>query len=409
MSKFRATFKELWKRVTPVTSNKKENSIYYNGANNLYPNEMELAINNSPIASRAVQIFSKYVSGGGVLVNGTTVERKDLPVINRRQNLNIADIYEMAGRSMAYQNGVFLWRGVGLKFEGDEAVIENGKPVIIGKQLEVLDYKKCRISKEDGDENPGKIWYRDWTCEADKKSNAPQWFYPFSNNQAVIYAQLERDYKERYGDEEFDLAEAVKCYRGQVLFVNMTPEYTYPLSPFNSVFNDCDTDYRISLANNTSSRNGFMGKTIVQTQGLEEEEEEDFAKSLQDWLGAEHTNSVFLQNVERTDNLDLALKITQLKPNFDDKLFVETDKRNRRNILGCANNLPSQLIYAEDGSLFSAGSDAITEYKKFYSEQTEDERSAIVRAVKQLGFDYDILPIGYQVPTTTQMSNDTAE
>ena len=393
---FRAILKELWNREVKVSTNKKDENIYFNGSNNLYPNEIERVINNSPIGVRAAQIMGKYIAGAGVTVGGVEVIRKDLPVVNRKQNLNISDILEIGARSIGYQNGVFLWRNIGLD---DELKFK-------GNQLEVLDYKKCRTSKEDGDENHGKIWFRNWEISEDKKTNPARWFYPFSNNKDVILAQLKRDFEERYkrdadfGNDE-DLAAAITCYRGQVMFLNLTPEFIYPLSKFDSAFNDLDTDFRISLYNNSNTRNGFLGKVIVQTQGLDTEEQEKVAKELQDWLGAENSGNMYLQNVEQTENLDLALKVTQVKPTFDEKLFTETDKRNRRNILGCANNLPTQLIYADDGALFSPGSDSLLQYKIFYSEQTQDERSALERAINQLGFEYGIIPIGVVIDDNT--------
>lgn len=384
----RARLKELWTRIVTVSSNKKEDNVYYNGDNNLYPNEIERVINNSPIGVRSANIMAKYISGSGVLnENGVEINREDLPIVNKKQNLSIADIFEIAGRSIAYQRGVFIWRGIGIDEEG-------GEVKFVGKQIEVLDYKKCRITKEDSDENAGKIYFRNWE-ESESKNNKATWFYPFSNNQKVIESQMKRDFYERNGEKaEFNIVEAIKSYRGQVLFLNLTPEYTYPLSPFDSVFNDCDTDFRISLYNNTQVRDGFLGKVIVLTQGLDDEKAEEVSKDLTKFLGAENSSSLYHLDVESTEELSNVLKIEQLKPQFDDKLFTETDKRNRRNILGCANNLPEQLLYASDGALFSSGSDTLIEYKKFYSEQTEDERSALERAVNQLGFNYKIKPIG---------------
>ena len=155
----RATLKELWTRIVSVSKNRKEDNVYYNGENNLYPNEIERIINNSPIAVRAAKVMAKYISGSGVLDgdSGVEIERKSLPIINKKQNLNIADIFEIAGRSISMQGGVFLWRGIGVGKDGK----------LIGKQIEVLDYKKCRITKEDDDENAGTD-YRDW--ETDRKS-----------------------------------------------------------------------------------------------------------------------------------------------------------------------------------------------------------------------------------------------
>lgn len=380
----RAKLKELWTRVVKVSTNHSDEKVYLNGDGNVYPSEMQRVIDNSPIASRAVNIMAKYISGGAVTKDGIVIEREDLPVVNRKQNLNIADIFEVAARSIAYQKGVFLWRGIGVDGNGD----------FVGKEIEVLDYKKCRVSKEDGDENAGKVWMKDWENPTGYGKSDARWYYPFSNNQTVIRAQIERDFEAKHPDEDFDIELALKTYRGQVMFLNLTPEYVYPLSFFDSVFNDCDTDFRISLYNNSNTRNGFLGKVIVVAQGIDDENYEKFEKDITGWLGAENSGNLFLHTVDQIEKLDEAIKTIEIKPTFDPDMFENVDGRNRRNILGAANNLPQQLMYASDGALFSAGKDTLNQYKVFYSEQTADERDALVRAVKQLGFDYGIKPIG---------------
>lgn len=386
----RATLKELWVRVVNLSTNKKEGDIYYNGEKNLYPNEIERVINNSPIAARAASIMAKYISGAGVTgPDGVEIKRDDLPIINKKHNLNIADIFEVGARSTAYQKGIFFWRGVSLD-------LSEAEPKVVWSQLEVLDYKKCRISKYDSDENAGKVYFRNWEIPEHKEDNKTQWFYPFSPIHDVMMAQVRRDFYDRNGEKaEFNLVDAVSGYRGQVMFLNLTPEFIYPLSNFDPAYNDCDTDYRVGLYNNSNTRNGFLGKILVKYQGIDKEKADEFEDRLQGWLGAENSGNLFMLEVENAENLDNAIKVDEIKPTFDPKLFIEVDGRNRRNILGCANNLPQQLIYASDGSLFAAGSDTLLQYKIFYSEQTEDERSALVRAVKQLGFDYGIKPIGF--------------
>ena len=51
--------------------------------------------------------------------------------------------------------------------------------------------------------------------------------------------------------------EMIKHYRGQVMYLNLTPKYRYAISKFESVFNDLDTEYRIGVYCNTMTRSGF--------------------------------------------------------------------------------------------------------------------------------------------------------
>ena len=65
VGKIRATLVELYSRVIKVDKNDK--NIYLNGENNLYPYEIERAINNSPTATRATDIMQRFISGEGVV------------------------------------------------------------------------------------------------------------------------------------------------------------------------------------------------------------------------------------------------------------------------------------------------------------------------------------------------------
>jgi len=357
----RAKLVELWSRVVKLSDRGEDKNVYHNGDNNLYPNEIDRVINNSPIAVRAASIFAKYIAGDAL--------REDR-LVNITHGYSLWDIINSAGRSISRQGGAFIWVGYGL---------DSVTGSIVANQLEVLDYKKCRIGKEDDAENRGRVYCRDYEATTKGKEKG-RWYYPFSSDQGVLLAQIRADYG-RFSEEEFNIVEAIKTYRGQVYFLNMQPELIYPYSPFDSVYNDCDTDYRISMYNNTQTRNGFLGKVVMITQGLDGEAEEEAQRNLSEFIGSEGSGNIFLMNAENAEDVSNMLEIKQLKPQFDDKLFVETDKRNRRNILGCANNIPEGLIYAGEGALFGTNSDTYAKMKEFYWEQTKTERETLRRAV----------------------------
>src|SRR6478736_239725 len=110
VGKWRAKFVELYSRIITIDKNK-DDSIYYNGENNLYPNEIELAILNSHSGKNASKMFAKFVSGKGVFFH------------------------------------------IGQELDDDLKL----KPVI-----DVLEYTKTRIGKEDDNEYIGKYWFKDY-------------------------------------------------------------------------------------------------------------------------------------------------------------------------------------------------------------------------------------------------------
>lgn len=374
--KIRPKLIELWTRLVQFDE---KADIYINGYDNLYPNEMERAVMNSPTASRCANMMSKFIAG--------TLVGED-PVVNVRKNLRLSDIIKEMARSLSVQNGFFLHIGYGLGNNGWEP-----------NRLTVLDYIKCRIAKEDDEKFPGRIWYDDWESEKSvirrwrgnkKNTNTEKsWFFPYNPNQDVIQSQIEMA-----GNGDVELG--IKNYRGQVLYVNLTPTSQYAVSKFDPVYNDCDTEYRMSLYANSMTRGGFLGKVAVLTQGLDEEKARQVESDISKWLGAENSSHIYHLDVENTESLENVLKIIQVPTQYDDDMFVNTDKRIRRNISGVANNIPEPLIYASEGALFGTSGEKYREMKDFYTEQTKEERMILERTVKGLGFDVRLEAIDWK-------------
>lgn len=381
----RASLVQIWRRFVEVKNNDKD-KMYINGYNNLYPNEIEGVINNSPTAFRCANLMARYIEGKGIVgETGELIPYEQQKVLNELQNYRITDVLSLAAKSLAYQNGVFFHVIYGI----DE---ETGLPKPVG--VDVLRYVKNRITKEDDEGYPGMIIYKDFD-KAEKfgnKDKKERRFYPFNKNPEVVIAQIKRDAKIKEG-EEYNLYDAIKHYRGQVFYLNLNPDQVYASSLLDSVYNDADTEYRIGLYNNTQSRVGFVGKTIFLTQGLDAEQSEKIKEDLAGFMGAEEASNLYHMDVETTDDLDGILKIHQLKPQFDDKLYSETKTSIRKNILGAFNNVPEILILAGDGALFGTSSDTYKQAKIFYSEQTEYEREQLERAFNFMGFPIKIEPI----------------
>lgn len=373
----RAGLLELWNRVIKVDV--KEN-VYLNGENNLYPNEIERVVLNSPTARRASNMLAKFIAGSGITLRDGSTDM----LVNRRKGLYLTDIIKRSAEDIAVQDGAFI--RVGYVFNDQTNELEP-------RPIEVLNYTRCRISKEDDDDNPGKIIYKDFEEKKSmfRKGAKQKWFYPFNPDQNVVLAQMQNDTPDKPIDEQ------IKNYRGQVMYLNLTPKFTYASSKFESVYNDCDTEYRMSLYSNAITREGFLGKVAVLTQGLDDEQAKQVDEDLQMWLGAENASHLFRLDLENADDLDKVLKIITVESQYDDDQFVNLDKRIRRNILGAANNIPEQMVNSTEGAMFGSSGDAYRELKEFYSEQTEGERRALERAFRQMGIYVEIHELGKEV------------
>lgn len=378
----RASLKELWTRI--IKPDKTNNWIYLNGENNLYPNECERVILSSPTASRCANLMAKFIAGSGITSSDESadlLDPKDLPIINNK-NQKITDVINLGSKSLSKHRGVFFWIGYGLK-DGN----------FVPTQIEVLDYKKCRTSREDTIENKGKVYYHDWEGQGTLKTNKKdmKWFYPFNSETKVVQAQIKADAKT--SKRQLDLNASIKNYRGQVFYLNLDSELEYALSTIDGAYLDADTENRISIHSNSEVRRGFLGKTAVLTQGLDPDQSKKVVEDVSKWLGSENSASLYHLDLEETDDLDKSFKILQVKAQYDEKLFIETTKRIKSNIFGCFNNIPEPLVMSSASALFGTGADTYTQMKLFYSEQTETEREVLEETLTLLGFPVKIKPI----------------
>lgn len=385
LGKARAKFIELYSRVVKIQG-EKDDSIFYNGENNLYPNEIELAILNSPTGKNASKMMAKFISGKGVL--------SDL-VVNEEKNLKLSNIVRIASTDISRQYGVFFH--VGRKLNDALELVPT---------LDILEYTKMRIGKEDDNERVTKFWYKDYSCEKSilgkSKEKEAYFYYPFSDNKDVILSQIKNDFKLAGGNpDEADLSEMLPSYRGQVYYMNLTPEFKYALSPFDAVYNDLDTESRISMYINKNVRQGFLGKTYLITAGLDSEDIGGLEEDAKLWLGSENVGGLFTYHGSATDDIDKIFKIGQVKAEIDEKLFTETKVTVSKNIYAAANNIPEQLIKS-DNSLFGTSAETYKEMKRFYSEQTSDERAELENVIRHLGFNCQIIPIIEENEPTTE-------
>ena len=374
--RIRATLIELWKKVTPY---KEREKVFWNGENNQYPAEIERVVSNSPTGARAVQMFSKFIFGGGL---------SESQNVKLRNGKILSEIVKDTVDDVALQNGSFLHITYGIDTTDDDFRFV---PVI----LKSLDYGMCRISNNDDDDNNGMILHKHFTDDVSvprSEKRREKWYYPFSESQKVIREQIKADAKKE-GYEGEDWTEMIKHYRGQIMYLNLTPKFRYSVSKFDSVFLDMDSEHRISIYVNQFARGGFLGKTAILTKGLDEETADTIKETIEGWLGAEGSGGVAHFDVEQAESLDDIMKVLQIPSQFDHKQFEVVLQNIKRHILGAANNLPEGLAFADAGALFAGSGESYKQMKQFYWEQCEWERQKIEETFWKLGFEFNFLPL----------------
>ena len=386
--KVRATLIELWKKVTPFKTREK---VYWNGENNDYSEEIERVVSNSPSGSRAREMFTKFIYGSGI--TDSLNPKFDNGILLSEVAKDVID-------DVVVQNGSFIHTTYGIDTN------DSGEIIFLPKQPKSLNYHNCRISETDDEGHEGMILYKVYNKRDEsltkKERDLEKRYYPFNPKQSVVKAQINADAK-KAGYKGDDWTEKIKHYRGQVMYLNLTPKYRYALSKFDSVFNDLDTEYRISVYFNSSTRGGFLGKLAVLTQGLDEEVSEQLKEDMSNWLGAEGSSDIYHLDVESIESLDNVLKIINVPSQFNDKQFSVVQPSIRRNILGAANNLPEGLAFANESTLFAGSGESYIQMKNFYWEQCEWERQKVEDAFWKLGFTFNFLP--FKIETNGNIDN----
>jgi len=401
--KTRAVFIELYSRVVKLVEDKKNGDVYWNGENNLYPNEVELVVNSSPTASSASKIMAKYIHGKGL-----TDETKDI-LVNERKNYKVSNINELAAADVAEQGGVWFHRGFGIDVNEATQQVK-----IVPRTLDILEYSKCRKGKEDDEKNDSKIYYRDYSEQKTMLSQSKtkeEWFYPFNDNQDVIIAQIKADYATAKGEDTDDISVMLPYYRGQVYYWNTTPRYKYALAPIDPAYNDADSESRIQTWTNGEIRLGFLGKTSVITQGLDEETAKDIDQKVAAWLGENGSKGVFRLDLANTvEDISKVLNIQQVKAQIDPKLFSDLKKEIRSTILGMYCSIPEILVLSSSGTVFGTSGEAYEQAKIFYNEQTEQLRVRLSEVITHLGFPCEIEPlVKTEVAEVDENKNLTAQ
>lgn len=383
-TKYRASAVELFSRE--ITADKNSSTkIYSRDTDNLYPLRLERVINNSPTGRRCAILMAKYIAGNGNHTNFKIGKR-------RGRDYFINDLIRDASNNIAKQGGVYFK----IKYRLDLVRSSGNNIFFKTASTEILDYIVMALSKEDDLEYEGKYYILKSDDDGGILSDdddIEEWLYPYSTDSRIILSQMHRDCRLK-GIESPNIGDLIRNYRGQVYYLNMTPEYIYALALGDSVYNDMDTEFRISLYNNIQTRKGFLGKTVITKYESDEEEAEDFEEEMQEFLGAENSGSVFIVEVPEntTVDLDKAFHIEQLKPQFDDKLYTTTVKNLRINIMGAFNNIPENLVFAGSG-IFGTSGETYEKMKEFYWEQNEQERSTLEQTLRLFGYDVNILPI----------------
>lgn len=349
IGKFVASFFELFTREIKTFT---DDRIYKNDSDNLYPNRVEAIQRNSVTAKAASNKLKSFIVG-----RGFKNKQFNEMVMNPRTGMKGYQLLEKIAKALATHRGCFLH----INYDIENKI----------NYVDVLPYKKNRISKEDSFGNAGIIYYKDWESKEgfSKENKSCRWFYPFNKDKKFVNDQRVKDLID--AKAEVTPENMVTQYRGQVYFLNLDEDdEVYPYAWCDSVMNDCDSEYRIGVYINSGLRKGFLDKTIIVANGIDEEDAEDMEDNIKGWLGAENGGDVMtFIPVTPVEDPSKIFTAVQLKSSYDPEQFENNKVSIANNIRKAYLSIPKILIDPED-SFFGSSGEAFREAVKYYNEET---------------------------------------
>lgn len=363
--KTKLTAEKVTPRITQV-ENKTFDILNYD-FDNKYPQRVNDILNDSGTAKSCLRLFSKFIMGGGA-VDKTFYKTK----VNDT-GLTVDKLIRKMARSLG-------------KFEGFAIHVNyNG----LGQKVDAhfIPFEYCRLCPIDSEEHAGKVAiYDDWGATKRKQFKKSELSYINIYNPNNVLKEVEE-------------AGGWDLYKGQIFYYS--PEgFEYPLSPFDAVLEDCQTERNIKFFKNSTSSKNFLASHILVTGKNEDDDGgEGFVENLKAFQGGEGSGSLFWFEKENAED-----KVELIKVDIQnyDKLFEYTEGSARDAIVRQA-LIPPVLLMQTPGKLGT--STEIADAFDYYNGVVYDYRLIIEEALTEIfdnwyreinpSKDYSIIPLKY--------------
>jgi hypothetical protein len=341
------------------------NGLMIFGQNNDYPQVMERLINKSSTAKNTANIYASFLEGQGFeneAINDIVVGRD-----SRGKSITMKRILNEIARSVSINNGFYIHCNLNLEM------------TIVSTYLR--SFKDMRFAMPDDTGYSAKLlYYTNW--EKDRKSMSGR----YDKRKIVSFNVFNRD--EKAFAEQVKKAGTIEDYKGQVYFQFLDNQFFYPLSNYDEVYLDCDTEGEIALYKNRQLRNGFFKKTIIRVQpGGNDDEKDEFVDTMRQSLGPDGNGLFIIEDDLNADgelSEDTGFKTEQLESDIEDDLFENIEKSVSNNIRKAAKGLPALLIDYEESKLGNTSGESITQAVNFYNAITEKDRQTIEQGIEEV-------------------------
>ena len=332
------------------TDNKNRGILMY-GSDNAYPENFEKLILSSQTAKGCMRILANFISGEGFV--DENIGKIIVGYDNNFNKITLDRLRYMIASSLAMFNGVYIHTNKNIYNE-----VAN---------VSVIPFKNCRLSNPDSFGYSGKVAVANGWSKLFNK-NKVKWYNNFTLNDTVTAKEIEA-------------AGGLNEWNGQVYHFFKDDYYAYPLSVFDEVEFEMNTEQLVQIYKNREIANGFNTKTIIYVpRATSDEEYEAMEDDIHSFMGADGAKELIVEcDYDANANLITnGYKFEQLKTNIDPDMFSETYQKSlTNNIRKAANGMPSVLIDYDNEGLGQVSGESIVSAYNYYNKMTSDYRESM--------------------------------
>src|SRR3989304_1680589 len=358
-----------------VKESKFEGILNYD-TDNAYPQRMMRYVDASGTAKRCINTYGKFINGRGFkyeLFYKAKVGRK----------LTNDKLLRAITKDFARFNGFAVQINYNLNFQKTS--------------FNFIPFENTRLTIPDETGFISKIAiYSDWGKEKTsyiKKADI-QYLDVYNPDLNVITEQIKG-------------AGGINKWKGQIFWYSGDGDFIYPLTIYDSVIEDIDTDAQIQVYRNSNVRTGFMAGHIFIHKGKFEtpEKRTEFVKELSEFQGAETAGRIMLVEVENTEQIP---EIKAVEQSINAKVIDITNRNTKDSIIEAFGQPPilsGAQIAGGTGITFS--NDAMKLATDYYNTVTDPDRILMEEIFTELfsnyvdlninpSNDFSILPMTWQ-------------
>ena len=358
-------------KETPLYSG--VDKILKNGINNLYPNEIEGAINNSAVATQCANTYQTFLAGSGFDVEDINLGYNDWDIYTCN------DFLSDVCHSISRHGGVFIH----VTYDGN----------LVKRKFEVLPYQNCRIGKVDDQGYVSNIVYRPkgWS-----RRNYYNGFTQNTSNKKEVY--LPYDPRPQILEEQIAQAGSIEEFNGQVLYYKIEKKYPYSRSLLDSALHSSLVDFNLGLYYFNLTRGGFQDIKLLRHARFKSENAlNKFKREVRDMVGVKNANSVLLvQDKFTADSPNGSFRVEDLGSSVDASKYEHLEQVLSSKLRRAFLNIPHQLIEQTPGKL--ASTSELIEAIAIYNASTASHRTKIERVIRALFDNFYYTRNGVAVP-----------